>query len=92
MIKKIIWQQVVSLFSKFWENCVWRRFFNRVRNSVQNLTLKVIFSNDELIVIWNRSNLEFCEHSSFLIIDKIVFKSNLKFQNIKITKMSKFSN
>ena len=52
----------------------------------------MIFSNDELIVIWNRSNLEFCEHSSFLIIDKIVFKSNLKFQNIKITKMSKFSN
>ena len=33
----------------------------------------MIFSNDELHSILKRRNLEIWEHSSFLIIDEIVF-------------------
>ena len=33
----------------------------------------MIFSNDQLYIILKRRNLELCEHSSFLIIDQIVF-------------------
>ena len=42
-----------------------RRFFSRVHISVQNLTRKTIFSNDELHIILKHRNLEICKHSSF---------------------------
>ena len=32
----------------------------------------MIFSNDELHIILKRTDLEICEHSSFLIIDEII--------------------
>mgnify|MGYP006944954426 CR=1 FL=1 len=50
----------------------------------QNYTRKKSESN-RLILFYLR-NLEFGEHSSlYLVIDEIVFKSTLKFQNLKIT-------
>jgi len=48
-------------------------FFRRVQTFVQNLTRKWFFSNEEFHIILKRRNLEICEHSSFSIIDKIVF-------------------
>ena len=48
--------------------------FRRVGTYVQNLVPKnFFFSPDELHIILKRSNLEVCEHSSFSVINGIVF-------------------
>ena len=48
-------------------------FIRRDQTAVQSFTPKIIFSNDELHIILKGWNLEICKHSSFLIIDEIVF-------------------
>ena len=56
--------------------------------SGQNLTTKIIFSNDELHIILKRGNLEIGEHSSFLHYwTKKVFKGTLKIRFIDISKV-----
>jgi len=45
-------------------------FFNRVMTFVQDLTLEMIFSNDERLIVLKSRNLEICEHSSYLIINQ----------------------
>ena len=44
----------------------------------------LMFSNDQLLIILKRRNLEICEHSSFQLLTKLSFKSNLEFRNLKI--------
>ena len=50
-------------------------FFTKVTTSVHNFTPCL---SDELHVILKYMNLEICEHSSFLIIEEIVFE--IKFE------------
>ena len=54
-----------------------------VQKSGQNLTPLMHFANDDLLIILNRRNLETCEHSSFLIVYKIVFQIKLEVPKFK---------
>ena len=53
--------------------------YRRVHTSVQNLTTKIFFSNNELHTIFNRRNLEICKHSIFFqLLNKNMVNGTLK--------------
>jgi len=43
----------------------------------------MILPNDEYLIVLKSMNLEICEHSSFLIIDEIVFQIKLGVPKLK---------